>query len=225
MASEKRTPLGDIVLSYMRERFTVTEKDIGRDAHLNKSVMHFTVRSFDAEGFGHFCILNLNAMLGLMKMETVVLSPMERDMPLFNMDWVKTAGTETQLIEIYDAHLLEPPVYREEPFTALRDRDADIPDNPREARWYDSILLPGSQAKSGKGFTARFQSSARAYAETYLQQFAEAPACDPAEKAAKNKAYADRLLSEGGVAVDQMTKLFGRATAKRLVLTHMYGVD
>ena len=41
---------------------------------------------------------------------------------------------------------------------------------------------------------------------------------------AKVQAFAERLFAEGGPAVDQVTKLFGEQTAKRLILQHMYGV-
>ena len=45
------------------------------------------------------------------------------------------------------------------------------------------------------------------------------------ENAEKVKAFAERLFTEGGPAVDQVTKLFGEETAKRLILRWMYGVD
>ena len=46
----------------------------------------------------------------------------------------------------------------------------------------------------------------------------------PQAKQAKNRAFAERLFAEGGPAVDQVTKLFGTETARRLILRYMYGV-
>ena len=37
--------------------------------------------------------------------------------------------------------------------------------------------------------------------------------------------FAVNLYNNGGPAVDQIKKLFGEETAKRLILRHMYGVD
>ena len=60
-----------------------------------------------------------------MKMESVVLSVQQKDVPLFNTDWIYAMGKETQLVELYDT-MLEP--FSEEaqaPFAAIRDRDKD----------------------------------------------------------------------------------------------------
>ena len=66
-------------------------------------------------------------------------------------------------------------------------------------------------------------SAAQDYLTVYTELLAEAPSCDSAEKAAKVQAFAERLFEEGGPAVDQVTKLFGEQTARRLILQHMYG--
>ena len=67
--------------------------------------------------------------------------------------------------------------------------------------------------------------AARAYTGTFLRQLDGTPACDSAAKAEKVKAFAERLFAEGGPAVDQVTKLFGKETANRLILRWMYGVN
>ena len=66
--------------------------------------------------------------------------------------------------------------------------------------------------------------AARDCAAEYISLLASAPDCDPAEKQAKSRHFAESLLASGGPAVDQVTKLFGRETAERLILRHMYGV-
>ena len=58
----------------------------------------------------------------------------------------------------------------------------------------------------------------------YLRQLSLLPACDPAAKAAKIRAFAETLFTTGGPAVDQVKALFGDEIARRLVCTHMYGV-
>ena len=46
-----------------------------------------------------------------------------------------------------------------------------------------------------------------------------------AAKKEKVAAFAETLFSQGGPAVDTIVKLFGRETAERLILHHMYGVE
>ena len=89
------------------------------------------------------------------------------------------------------------------------------------ARDYAFTLLLSCAPEIGKlGGSARTLD----FLAGYVASLASAPACDRGQKAAKVQAFAERLFDEGGPAVDQVTKLFGDRTAKRLILRHMYGV-
>ena len=58
----------------------------------------------------------------------------------------------------------------------------------------------------------------------YLDYLSKAPECDPDAKKEKNRAYAEWLLSEGGVAVDSMKKIIGEEKTSRLIREYMYAV-
>ncbi len=220
----KAQGLGDMVRSRLEQRFTLKKEELGADARLSKKGMVFETESYEIPELGHFCILRMNAMLGLMKMETAVLAVNGRDVPLLNLDWVRAFGKETQIAELYDTQLEPCPEEKLAEFDAIRTRDDDLPGISSSGHWYDAILYPCSYHKAGKGLTERLAAAARDYTETFLRQLEAAPACDTAAKAEKTRAFAERLFAEGGPAVDQVTKLFGAETAKRLILRHMYGV-
>ena len=216
--------LGDLTLQRLREEYRVAERDLGKDARLYKSGMHFTVRSWDIEGLGVLCVMDMKAMLGLMKMESVVLSVQQKDVPLFNTDWIYAMGKETQLVELYDT-MLEP--FSEEaqaPFAAIRDRDKDLPAYESGAHWYDPILYPCSYGRTTKKPGDRFYKASVDYLDEYLKLLRGLPACDAEKKREKVRAFAQGLLDNGGPAVNQIRKLFGEETAQRLLLSHMYGV-
>jgi hypothetical protein len=71
----------------------------------------------------------------------------------------------------------------------------------------------------------RLEQAARDYTAAYVAQLHLSPTCDPAQKREKVRAFAERLYSQGGAAVQQVTKLFGSETARRLVVRCMYGVE
>ena len=215
---------GEMFLSLLRQRYTIEREDLGQDARLSKSGMVFETESYRVSGLGHFCLMRMSAMLGLMKMETAVLAVTEKDVPLLNLDWVRAFGKETQIAELYDTQLAPFPEKALAEFDAIRRRDDDLPDTASSPHWYDSILYPCSYHKAGKGIGERLAAAAQAYTETFLRLLDEAPACGKAEKEEKVKAFAERLFAEGGPAVDQVTKLFGAETAKRLIVLRMYGV-
>lgn len=221
---EMHQDLGKLVLAALERDFVLERQDIGADARLKKSGMVFDTESYAVKDLGHLCVLRMKAFLGLMKMETVVLSVTGRDAPLFNLDWVSAAGKETLIAELYDVQLQPLPQEELAVFQALQDRDADLPGREKKPHWYDGILYPCSYDKAGKKLSARFNRAAEDYLGAYLALLQKTPACDPAEKAGKIRAFAETLVEQGGPAVDTMTKLFGQETARRVVLRHMYGV-
>ena len=210
----KTQSLSEMTRSLLERSYTLQREDLGADAHLSAKGMAFDTEAWEIPGLGHFCLMRMKAFFGLMKM----------DVPLLNLDWVRAFGKETQIAELYDTQLTPYPAKKLAAFEALRVRDDELPSPPSKAHWYDAILYPCSYHKAGKGVSERFARAARDYLETFLRQLAEAPACDAAAKAEKNRAFAERLFAEGGPAVDQVTKLFGRETARRLILRWMYGV-
>lgn len=224
-ADTGRTGVGALMLEALSRDYTLRKNDVGADARLAKKGMVFETESYEVEGVGHLCILRMNAMLGLMKMETAVLAVWEKDLPLLNLDWVKAMGKETQIVELYDVQLAPYPAERLEAFRRFLDRDGDLQDYVSPGQhWYDKILYPCSYHKSGKGIAQRLNAAARDYVSEYLTQLSEAAACDRSAKREKVRGFAETLFAQGGPAVDQVVKLFGRETASRLVLGHMYGV-
>ncbi len=220
----KRMILRDSVLAALERSYSLQKEDLGDDARLSAKGMTFTTESWEITGIGHLCIMQMSAFLGLMRMETAIIAPKDVDSPLFNLDWVKAFGNETQIAELYDTQLQPWPSECLEVFEFARAKYTDLPDAPAgDARWYDEILYPCSLHKKGRGITGRMSQAAQDYLTIYVDFLSSVPTCDPEQKSAKVQAFAESLFAEGGPAVDMVTKLFGEQTARRLVLQHMYG--
>ncbi len=222
---KNKSDICEYLLAALKREYALQKNDIGADSLLKKRGMTFETESYEVAGFGHFCILRMKAFFGLMKMETAVLAPFEADVPLFNLDRVRAVGKETLIAELYDTQIEPWPPEKQAEFDRIREWDSDLPEKKQEAHWYDGLLYSCSYHKQGKKLTARFDRTAQAYVNTYLSQLASAPRCERGEKTAKNAAFARTLTEKGGPAVDTITKLFGKETAERLILTHMYGVE
>lgn len=217
--------VGNRIRDLLSRSYSLKKLDIGADARLAKKGFTFETESYEVQELGHLCIMRMKAMLGLMRMETVILSVTHKDVPLINLDYVKAAGKETQIVELYNTQIAYEAKELQEALQKIRDRDADLTDyTSAGSHWYDDILYPCSYHKTGKGVSDRLAGAARDCAAEYISLLASAPDCDPAEKQAKSRKFAESLLASGGPAVDQVTKLFGRETAERLILRHMYGV-
>ena len=87
----KHIDLGQYATAALGQYFELIPGNIGADAHLSKRGMTFDTKSCEIKGVGHLCVMRMNAFMGLMKMETIVIAPTKVDMPLFNVDWVGDA--------------------------------------------------------------------------------------------------------------------------------------
>ncbi len=215
---------GRYLLKQLARHYKIRRIDIGRDAHLSKSVFVFNTRTYEIEDVGHVCIMNMKGMFGLMKMETVILASTKKDVPLMNIDWIKVPGKQTLLGELYDTQLAPWPEESQAAFMQISEHDRDLPDYSSDFRhWYDSLLYACSYHKTGRGVSSRLHASAREFSALFVRQLKEAPECDVEVKKEKIEAFARELAANGGSAVKMFTKLFGQETADRMVIHHMYG--
>ncbi len=222
---DKALALGDLIKNKLSETYEPVMVDIGSDSDVKKSGTELKTAVFKVGDIGHLCILRMNAMLNLMKMETVVFCPVNRDIPLINLDCVKLMKKDTLIIELYDTQLVPYPQNLLDDFELLKKSDSDLADYISEGKhWYDSILYPCSYHKTGSAVNERFAVTADKYIETYIDQLHATATCDSGEKKAKIQDFAGKLLENGGPAVNEVRKLFGDDFAERLVMQYMYGV-
>ena len=227
----KHIDLGQYATAALGQYFELIPGNIGADAHLSKRGMTFDTKSCEIKGVGHLCVMRMNAFMGLMKMETIVIAPTKVDMPLFNVDWVSAFGTETLIAELYDTQLEPWPGEEQKKFEEIQEEYLDVEDNESGEHWYDSVLYPVSIHKKGKGLTDRFNDAAKDYIDLFAAELAElsepaaAGKCPADLKRARVGDFARTLVENDGPAVNMMAKLFGEETMRRIVLKHMYGVE
>ena len=150
--------LGHAVLRELERAFSAEKEDIGADAGLKKGPFHLETESYRLPGLGQYCILRMTALLGLMKMETLVLAPTERDLPLLNLDRVRVPGKDTQIAELYDTQLSPWPEESQAVFRSLRERENDPDRQIQEGRRPPDDDRPPEcfEEKSKNGFAFRF---------------------------------------------------------------------
>lgn len=211
----------DELLSIVGEAFPLTDVDPGEFASLKANGMKFNIRAFKAEGLGHVSVMEASGMMGMMKMDTLIINPLEKDLPLYSYDRVHAMGNDTLIIELYDTLLSEKDLRRVE---AVKAELSDIPDHPLGEHWYDSIKLPESVSKKAKKDSSqRFD----AFTARYLAELvASAPenACDPAAKAEKAAVYVNGLLEHGGPSTDLFLKQFGPEKTAQLFHSVLFGI-
>ena len=195
------------MLDVIAKNFPLTELPCGEYQKMKVSGMTFRIRRFHAEGLGPVSAMVANGFFGLMKMDTLIITPTEKDMPLFSYDRVHAMGNDTLIFELYDTLLGEVDLSALE---QVKKEAAYLPDHDLGEHWYDSIKLPVSLSKKGKKKdTPGFDATVIHYLAKFLETAASAPACEAGPKHEKAGVYVEGLLKNGGPSTDVFKKGIG----------------
>ncbi len=197
----------DRMLAIIDKAFPLAEQDCGAYKKMKVSGMGFTIRRFQAEGLGAVSVMVASGFFGLLKMDTLIITPTEKDMPLFSYDRVHAMGNDTLIFELYDTLLGSADLSALE---EVKKQAAYLPDHDLGEHWYDSIKLPQSLSKKGKkAQTSSFDTTAIHYLTKYLETAQSAAACQAAPKREKASVYVEGLLKNGGPSTDVFKKGIG----------------
>lgn len=209
------------MLASIEKAFPLTQLDPGEFGQLKINGMHFHIRCFYAEGLGHVSAMEAVGFFGLMKMDTLVVNPFEKDMPLFSHDRIRAMGKDSLYLELYNTMLETTDL---SPLDQVVQAYRALPAFDPGAHWYDPIKLPQSLFKRGKKLhSAAFTAASQDFLDCYLQICRSAPACDSSAKREKAAAYSEGLLANGGPAADVFIKRFGKETTGKFFRNIFFG--
>ena len=211
----------DHIIRELSKVYQLIPVNMGELADLKKGITNFHCETYHIKDIGNLFFIEMKAMFGLMKMNTAVITPVKKDLSFSNFDAVHAMGNDTFIFEMYRTCIEETDLTA---FDKIREKFCDSADYQSQPRWYDAWRLPAYLAKKGKRQTTEQEQMMKDCLSFYLDLLAKVPECNPDEKTEKNCAYAERLLSEGGVAVDSMKKMIGEEKTSRLIREFMYAV-
>lgn len=211
------------LINCIGHNYPLTQKDAGEFARLKAQGMHFSVQCYHAEGLGHMSVMRSSGFFGLMKMDTLILTPTEKDMPLLSYDRVHAMGNDTLIFELYDTLLGEAPLAATE---KAKNEGKDLPEHDVGSHWYDTIKLPVSLAKKGKrSATPDFDKLAENYIMGFLSDCGCAASCEVKPKLEKASVYVEGLLSHGGPSTNVFKKAMGEEKTAKLFRKVLFGTE
>ena len=211
------------MLDRIGNAYPLQELDAGEFANQKVSGMKFTIRRFHAEGLGSVSSMVASGFFGLMKMDTLIITPTQVDMPLFSYDRVLAMGNDTLIFELYDTLLGETDLSA---IAAVKDEAKHLPDHDLGEHWYDSIKLPVSLSKKGKKVhTVAFDVAATEYLNAFLAAAKNAAPCEAEPKLEKSSVYVEGLLTHGGPSTDVFKKGIGEEKTAQLFRKVLFGTQ
>ncbi len=214
-------------LKSIGERFPLTKRDAGDFSSLRAAPMQFEIAWYAAEGLGNVSLIQGKAMGGLMRMDTLVINAVQRDLPLFSYDYIAAMGNHTMLTEYYNTLLDE--AWDAPALLSIKQSIAAIPDHDLGSHWYDDLKLAASFAKRAKKQALpQLQNAFAAALDAYLSLAADAPLLDDEkadEKRWKSAAYVNGLLENGGPSTDAFCKAIGSERTRELFTRIVFGSE
>jgi len=165
--------------------------------------------------------MSAKGFFGLMKMDTLIVNPLEKDMPLYSYDRIYAMGNDTLIGEIYDT-MTE--CISLDAVEEVNKKYAFIPDRDPGVHWYDTIRLSSSISKKDKTKNSEVMDK---LAFEHFRAYFDIGYPDVVNKEAKiEKAayYVNGLLKNGGPSTDAFIKSIGAEKTAELFHKVLFGV-
>lgn len=212
----------DKILNFIGNKHPLTKIDCGNFAKMKVNGMSFNIEAYKAEGFGHVSVMRAVAMMGLMKMDTLIINPTDLDLPLYSYYRIFAMGNDTLITELYATTLCD---FSEEKMKEVKAKPeyATLPPRDPGEHWYDSIKLGSSISLKGKKKqTPAFDSLTIEHLEAYFAS-GNTTVNDREAKQDKARAYVDGLITKGGPSTDVFKKAIGEEKTRELFENILFG--
>lgn len=200
-------------------KYDLKEVETGEFSDFKVSVLNFKAKAYEGD-FGHVSCLNAKGLFGLMNMETVVINPFNKDMPLYSIDYIKAFGNNKLFLEQYDTNVNDS--RKEEGFNRIIERYKQYLVPKKKAYWYDDIRYESSVTFNTKD-NEKLMNIINEYTDEYLTLLDKASDCDRKMKKEKARKYSRGLIENGGPATDSFVSAFGKDKTKQFFDTIMFG--
>ncbi len=199
------------LVSRIEKAFKLSERPSGEFASLKVGPMKFSTSHWDGGLLGNVSVMEAKGMMGLMRMETLVINPVLIDMPLLSLDLVVAMGKVSMFAELYDTTV---DGFGQEAMLKVKKGLSSLADRPVKANWYDDIRLGCSIVKeSKKKDLVLVEKGFSDYLDAYLSKASACCEITDHDKLGKKRAnvnaYVDGLLSHGGPSTDVFMKKLG----------------
>ena len=212
----------DRLLTLIAKKHALTKIDGGEVAEMKVKGMKFKISAYKAEGLGHVSVMRASGMMGLMKMDTLIINPTEIDLPLYSYDRILAMGNDTLIVELYDTLLGE---FSEDKLLERKEGFSHLPERDPGEHWYDSIKLKSSISKKGKARNVSngFEYLTMEHLYAYLYPDEAKIVQDYEAKQDKARVYVNGLIEKGGPSTDVFKGAIGEEKTRELFEGVLFG--
>ena len=200
-------------VAVLQEKFALKEITPEKYRTMGSLMMRFHLEQYAVEGLGNLCVLKTRAMLGLMNLLTVVVTPSSgKNVPFLLIDTMDMGKKHLCYVEYYDCTAGGAD---KDKLLAASAPYGDVADYAEKPAWYVQERMEGSLIKTGD--RARLDRMATDALKAYAQQALAASV--KAENREGLKAFQRRMIEEGNPSTAALTKTLGKEGAEAFFRT------
>lgn len=218
----------DTAMDVIRNHAEIKELDAGRYQNMRLyGIMKFIVRQYAVKDIGNLSVMTMNA--GIMKMLTMILTPLYKDLPLVSVDFMYVFNQKIRYLECFDLVLdqKENDQNLKKALEKIKVNYKDLDNFVPSPAWYDSLGHTGIYGK-GKGSDAEEKEALKDWLEAVLFSADQKPVLSFEKKQRKLsvvKQYTDGLIDKGGVSTDFFVKNLGKENTRILFDQVLFGTE
>ena len=200
-------------VAVLKERFALKEVTPEKYRTMGSAMMRFHLEQYEVDGLGNLCVLKTKAMLGFMRLMTVVVTPNTgRNVPFLLIDTMDMGKKHLCYVEYYDCTAEGADRDR---LLAASAPYADVANYAEKPAWYVSERMEGSLIKTGN--KARLEQMATDALTAYAEQAAAASVKQ--ENIEGLRAFQQRMVREGNPSTAALTRTLGQEGAETFFKT------
>jgi hypothetical protein len=212
----------DKLLKKIKEKYILEEVDVNEFSSFKAKGMKFSVQAYHAKGLGHISVMKAVGFFGLMKMDTLIIVPNEKDLPLYSYDRIFAMGNDTLIVELYDTIVNK---FSVSALDFVKNKYNHISERDPGEHWYDYMKLSQSISKKGKKKVSKeLDLLALEHFDAYLDM-ETLELTDFRKKNELSSKYVKGLLEHGGPSTNVFIKMFGQEKTKNLYRDILFGVN
>ena len=226
MMIERRIRTG---LQMLKDRYIVIPANVGEYASLQIQTMNYDVYRYEVRGVGNLLIMKcIDA--GDMQMDSFVLTPYYKNLPLFSTDYIYMKERRCCLNEIYSLVEKEDENYQcyIEKFRQIKESYDHLQNMQVKSCWYDSIRPVCTAKVSGADRDEEILEIFYEHLRSWMQMERETKLLDIQaydEKCRITKEYSNSLIDQGGVSTDVFKAVLGEESTREFFNSVFFAPD
>lgn len=212
------------ILELFSSKIKLEEIDLKNEATYKVGPIKARFRKFKLDEFTTLSTLEAKGILGLIKINTVVLTSSIKDIPLFSYDFMVMMGKKYYFFEMYDTFVGEKKDYSS--YITSSNSIKDIDDYKPNESEMDKYLLSESIRKNphSKEDFNRLEEQTVRFINLAIEEYLSSSEINVKEKYKNNENYVHNLLTCGGASTNLFIKKLGLETTKEIYEHILFGI-